>query len=498
MFRLLCSFLLGSAAVLGFAPFSWWSIVFFSLAGFLLLILSSFHKNIFLLGLFYGLGYFGFGVGWIQVSVHQFGIPSYFFSYGVTALLVIFLSIYVGFFAVLLRLLLNNGFHLAIAGPVLWLAIEYIRGHLFTGFPWLMLGYSQIDGPLSSYIPIIGSLGCSFLVVLVSCLAVTCVRMGRVPSIYCLCALASVFCLALLLRFYETTESRGLPLDVTLVQGAIPQEIKWHPDIRLPSIERYKSISADHWDSDIIIWPETAIPAFYNEVTEELKELGSLASRTDTNFLLGIPRISNESGLKYNSIVSIGDGRQVYDKRHLVPFGEYFPAAPYLNWLLDYLDIPMSEFSSGSPSQALLEFPSYKIGVSICYESVFPDLINRKAAESDFLVNLSNDAWFGDSLGPHQHLQIARARALETGRYLLRATNNGLTAIINHKGEVLKQATQFVPTYLRGYIQPKTGATLYTRLGDRPLICLAGFLFVSNLLFKSNLRSYRSRRYPYN
>ena len=498
MFRLLCSFLLGSVAVLGFAPFSWWPIVFFSLVGFLLLISSSFHKNVFLLGLFYGLGYFGFGVGWIQVSVHQFGIPSYFFSYGVTTLLVIFLSSYVGFFAILLRLLLNTGFHLAIAGPVLWLAIEYGRSHLFTGFPWLMLGYSQIDGPLSSYIPIIGSMGCSFLVVLVSCLIVTCIRSGRLPSIYRLCALVGIFVLGLVLRFHETTEPRGSPLDVTLVQGAIPQEIKWHPDIRQPSIERYRSISADHWDSDIIIWPETAIPAFRNEVREELRGLGSLASKTDTNFLLGIPRISNESGLKYNSIVSIGDQEQVYDKRHLVPFGEYLPAVSYLSWLFDYLDIPMSEFSSGSASQTLLEFPSYKIGASICYESVFPDLINRKAGESDFLVNLSNDAWFGDSLGPHQHLQIARTRALENGRYLVRATNNGLTAIINHKGDVLKQAAQFVPTYLRGDIQPRTGETFYTRLGDRPLMYLAGFLLMFNFFFRSDKRSYRSGSYPYN
>jgi apolipoprotein N-acyltransferase len=307
-----------------------------------------------------------------------------------------------------------------------------------------------------------------------------------------------LLCLGILLRFYETTESWGYPLDVTLVQGAVPQEIKWHPNIRQPSIERYRSISADHWDSDIIIWPETAIPAFRNEVEEEFEELGSLASKTDTNFLLGIPRISEESGLKYNSIVSVGDGEQVYDKRHLVPFGEYLPAVFRLNWLLDYLDIPMSDFSSGSPSQALLEFSNYKIGVSICYESIFPALINQTASESDFLVNLSNDAWFGDSLGPHQHLQIARTRALETGRYLVRATNNGLTAIINHKGNVLKQATQFVPTYLRGPIQLRTGATLYTRLGDRPLMYLAGFLFLFNFFFKSNVRSYRSRSYPYN
>jgi apolipoprotein N-acyltransferase len=307
-----------------------------------------------------------------------------------------------------------------------------------------------------------------------------------------------VFFLGLLLSFHDTTESRGSPLDVTLVQGAIPQEIKWHPNIRQPSIERYKSISADHWTSDIIIWPETAIPAFRNEVRDELNQLGILASETDTNFLLGIPRISAETGLKYNSIVSVGDDEQVYDKRHLVPFGEYLPAVPYLNWLLDYLDIPMSDFSSGSPSQALLEFSSYKIGVSICYESVFPGLINQNASESDFLVNLSNDAWFGDSLGPHQHLQIARTRALETGRYLVRATNNGLTAIINHKGNVLQQATQFVPTYLRGSIQPKTGSTLYARLGDRPLLYLGGFLFVLNFFFKSNSRSYRSRSYPYN
>ena len=498
MIRLLCSFLLGSSAVLGFAPFSWWPVVFFSVAGFLLLILSSFHKNVFFLGLFYGLGYFGFGVGWIQVSVHQFGISNYFFSYGVTALLVIFLSSYVGFFSVLLRALSNKGFHLAISSPVLWLTMEYVRGHLFTGFPWLSLGYSQIDGPLSGYFPIIGSIGCSFLVVLVSSSIVTCVRAGRLPSIHRLCALMGLLCLGILLRFYETTESWGYPLDVTLVQGAVPQEIKWHPNIRQPSIERYRSISADHWDSDIIIWPETAIPAFRNEVEEEFEELGSLASKTDTNFLLGIPRISEESGLKYNSIVSVGDGEQVYDKRHLVPFGEYLPAVFHLNWLLDYLDIPMSDFSSGSPSQALLEFSNYKIGVSICYESIFPALINQTASESDFLVNLSNDAWFGDSLGPHQHLQIARTRALETGRYLVRATNNGLTAIINHKGNVLKQATQFVPTYLRGPIQLRTGATLYTRLGDRPLMYLAGFLFLFNFFFKSNVRSYRSRSYPYN
>jgi len=498
MFRLCLSFVCGAVAVVGFSPVDWWPVVILSVMGLCSLVLSKENQKVFLLGWFYGLGFFGFGVGWIQVSVHQFGIPSYFFSYGVTAALVMFLSLYFGIFAALLRYGLNNGLHLMVSAPALWILMEYSRGYFFSGFPWLSLGYSQLEGPLSGYVPLIGTLGCSFLIVLVGCLFLELFRGRKSSIVYRLSALASVFLIGVVLRFYEFTASSGAPLDVTLIQGAIPQEIKWHPDIRQPSIERYKNLSAEHWDADIIIWPETAIPAFRDEVEEKLTELASLSVKTDTDLLVGIPRVSVKDGRTYNSVALVDGGVQVYDKRHLVPFGEYLPVASYLGWLVDYLKIPMSDFGSGASAQALIQLSEHKIGVSICYESVFPNLVHTGVSEAAFFVNLSNDAWFGDTIGPHQHLQIARMRALEAGRYFLRSTNNGLTAIINDKGEILAQAAQFVPTYLRGQVQPKAGLTFYTRFGDGPLITLVGLLFIFNLFFKSDIRSYRSRSYPYN
>lgn len=497
MFRILLAFSMGAFSVVGFSPFNWWPAVVLSVVGFLLVIVSSTKHRVFLLGWSYGLGLFGFGVGWIQVSIHQFGIPSYFFSYGMTALLVMFLALYFGLFATLLRLSLNHGFHLIIAAPILWVLTEYIRGRFFSGFPWLSVGYSQIDGPLNGYVPFIGTLGCSFILILVCSLLAATFKAKKLSVVYFVSIIGTIVLLGVILRFYESTESIGSPLSVVLVQGAIPQEIKWHPDIRQPSIQRYKSISAKHWDADIIIWPETAIPAFRNEVLEELQELTSLSKSTETDLLIGMPRISDEDGRTFNSIALLDGSLQVYDKQHLVPFGEYLPLEPYLGWLINYLNIPMSEFSSGISTQPLLEVSGYKIGVSICYESVFSNLINKGLPEAGFLVNLSNDAWFGDSIGPHQNLQIARMRALESGRYLLRSTNNGLTAIISDKGDVLGQAPQFVPTYLRGHVQPKTGSTFYIRFGDRPLVYFTCFLLVFNLFFPSKTKPLCLRRRPY-
>jgi apolipoprotein N-acyltransferase len=266
----------------------------------------------------------------------------------------------------------------------------------------------------------------------------------------------------------EWVEALGRPLRVALVQGNIPLLVKWSSTERSRVLEVYKNLSSDV-EGELIVWPEAAIPYYADELTPDFWEWLQAHS---ADFVIGLLERRPEDGRTafYNSVLTVSEQTSFYRKVHLVPFGEYLPFAPLLGWLLDYLHIPMSDFSSWTEPQKLPRAAGVPLGITICYEDAFPSEIRKALPEAALLVNVSEDAWFGDSLAPHQRLQIARMRALESGRPMLRAANTGPSAVIDHRGRVIHQSAQFVATKLDGVVQPMQGATPYARFGDGPIV----------------------------
>jgi apolipoprotein N-acyltransferase len=269
----------------------------------------------------------------------------------------------------------------------------------------------------------------------------------------------------------DWTQPSGTPFKASLLQGNVPQNVKWQPEFQQATLDLYTEMTRQQWGSRLIIWPETAVPAFYHQVQNTyFAKLQAEAARNNADLLIGVPVVELPSENYYNAIVALGSQSGRYFKRHLVPFGEFLPLRPILGFVLDLLQIPLADFSRGSDRQEDLVAAGYPLAASICYEDIFGQESLAGLPQAAYLVNVTNDAWFGDSIAPHQHLQMARMRALETGRYMLRATNTGVTAVISPRGSIAKQAPLFQRTAITAEIEPMRGATLYVRWGDWPVI----------------------------
>jgi len=461
------AFLAGSLLLLAFAPFELPLIAFVSIISLLWLLLDISPLKAARTGYFFGLGYFGFGVYWVYYSIHHFGHAPLWLSIIIMLGMVAILASYIA----LISYLLNRFFtqykavRYLIAFPALWLAGEYFRSMLFTGFPWLSLGFSQIDTLLAAWAPVVGVYGVSWLTVLVA----ACVFLGFQSSSWlgrtsAFIVFLSCWLGAWQLNDVEWSQPRGKAISVALLQGNIPQEIKWSRDFRQPTLDAYRQMNADSAEVDLVVWPETAIPAFYHEVEKDyLAGIQKEAIASDTDVVLGIPVLGHQAGQYYNGLLSIRQMGQFYRKHHLVPLGEYMPLKPFSTFILAFLNIPLSDFSAGDAQQPLLTAAGYPFASSICYEDVFQQTSLVGLPEAAYLVNVSNDTWFGDTIAPFQHLEMARMRALESGRYMLRSTNTGITAIIDHKGRINKQAPMFKRHSLIGEIIPMQGATPFVQ-----------------------------------
>ncbi len=422
---------------------------------------------------------FGVGVNWLHISINLFGGVNLAGAHIITFISVAYLSLYPALFAYSYRRLFHNKsiFQFIIVTPVLWILSEWFRSCGIFGFPWLNIGYSQIDTPISSLAPLFGVYGVGWFTALISAVLaaffLTSKRMNIAPVSL---LLISWFALSLLGEINWTTEKSD-EFPVTLIQGAIPQEDKWQPEQRQKTLDLYLSLSEQSRDKQLVIWPETAIPAFYHQAQEVIQQMENTAKREGHDYLVGIPFQDHDSNKLYNGITVIGSSNDTYYKRHLVPFGEYLPFDSFLRPLLDFIKIPMSDFSEGPNLKPVVRAANEVIGVSICYEGVFGEEIIQALPEATMLVNISNDAWFGDSIAPHQHLQMARMRALETGRYMLRSTNTGISAIIDEKGIITERSPQFIPHVIRSKVKTFEGLTPYAKFGNYPVI-ISGFLLL--------------------
>jgi len=458
--------LAGAATVLAFAPVGFYPLALASFAVLVRLWMRAAPRACFRSGFAFGLGLFGGGVSWVYVSLSQFGGMPAPLAGLATFLFCAFIALFPAAAGWLqARVPAADGARACLVIPAAWTLFEWLRGWILTGFPWLSAGYAATGWPPEGYAPVLGVYGLSFLTL---SLAGMLWALITKKQILLFVVLVAVLGAGQALRAVDWTAPVGEPVRAALLQGNIEQEMKFRPERYARILETYARL-ADETSARLIILPETAVPRFYDGVEPEyLARLDAAAKRNGGDLLLGVPYREAQDRY-YNSVVTLGTApRQVYHKVHLVPFGEFVP--PGFGWVLHVLQIPLSDFSRGSPAQTPLAVAGQRVAVNICYEDAFGDEIARSLPEATLLVNVSNVAWFGDSLAPSQHLQIARLRAIETGRMHLTAANSGVTAAIDRDGRVLAQLPQFAAGRLEIAAQGYAGATPYVRLRDWPTL----------------------------
>ncbi|MBI3546049.1 MAG: apolipoprotein N-acyltransferase [Gammaproteobacteria bacterium] len=466
---------------LAFSPFDW-SLLAIICPAFLFLLWSpASPRRAAWRGFLFGLGMFGLGVSWVYVSMHRFGNMPLPLAALATLLFVMGLSLYPALFGWLQARFLNRRHitHTVLVLPAMWVLLEWVRGWFLTGFPWLNVGYSQVAGPLAGYAPVFGVYGVSFFCVLSAGLLAATLHDPKKFWLLFLPPLALVWIGGWLVGNVEWTQALDKPLQVSLIQGNISLESKWRPENRNAILERYLTLSEQAPRSDLIVWPESAIPTYFDTIDSNyLDRLRRLSFERNTDFVIGIVERDADRRRYYNSAVNIGAAGGVYRKHHLVPFGEFLPLQTLFGWLLQTLEIPMSDFSAGPANQPPLLVAGQKVGVSICYEDAFGEEVIRALPQATLLINVSEDAWFGDSLGPHQRVQMARMRARETGRSLLRAANTGPSMVIDAQGKIAALSPQFQAYTLTAMVQPLQGMTPYGRWGNLPIILLLSVVSV--------------------
>jgi apolipoprotein N-acyltransferase len=461
------AFLAGAATVLGFAPFGLFPLPWLTLAFALRQWQGAASPRAAAgLGFAFGWGLFLAGVSWVYVSMHRFGGMPGPLAALATVLFCALLALFPAASAWLARRLRGGGpWRDALAAAAAWTGTEWLRGWVLTGFPWLALGYAQAPpGPLAGYAPLLGVWGVTFLTVLLAALLACAVdqRRWRVPAA---AAFVGLVAAGFGLGRIAWTEPKAEPLQVSLLQGNIEQSLKWRPELLDLSLQTYLQLAQAH-PARLTVLPETALPTLLHALPPDY--LMQLKAAGGGDLLLGIAT-READGRYYNSAIGLAGGAlQRYGKQHLVPFGEFTP--PGFAWTLALLRIPMSDFARGGADQPPLSLAGEKVAVNICYEDVFGAEIRRALPEATLLVNLSNVAWFGDSLAPAQHLQIAQLRALETGRTMLRATNTGMTAVVDPDGGVRARLPAFQAGALQAQVRGYTGSTPYVRWGDGPVL----------------------------
>ncbi len=437
----------------------------------------------------YGLGWFGLGVSWVHVSIATFGGMPLIASLSIMALLVLYLALFPALAAYgAARLSAKQPQYWPLLLAICWTFSENLRSWLFSGFPWLSLGYSQTSGWLASYAPLVGETGINFILLLAagSFAALWRWQASRAAQWQFVSAVA-LLALAPALGSLKGWQTTGTQTAVALVQGNIRQELRWAPEQELPTMKKYMQLTRPHLADRLVIWPEAAIPQLEPQAQAYLFNLDMLAAEQRAAVVTGILDVKR-NGDAYNGMIVVGDTgvksqiyhyetHNRYQKHHLLPIGEFVPFERFLRDVAPFFDLPNSSFARGEWQQPNLQAKGHQLLAALCFEIAFPRQIRANfSADTDFLLTVSNDAWFGDSHGPWQHLEIARMRALEFGRPLLRATNTGVTAAIDADGKVLGQLPQFQDGVLTLDVPLTQGRTLYSLLGDWPLylLCLIG------------------------
>jgi len=481
--RVLLSAMAGALVPLGFSPFNFWPLGILAIALYFLCLQHSTPRDASRIGFAFGFGLFGVGASWIYVSIHDYGNASPLLAGLITLVFVSFMAVYNGAQALLWRRYVT-AFSPGLGFAATWVLCEVFRAWFLTGFPWLFLGYAHVTSPFSGVAPVFGVYGLSLLVALSGTwlaqllLVVKTTQPGhrlaaftKAPALW---ALAIIQLLAAVSTPIEWTHAAARePVRVGLVQGNIPQEVKFREESIQEGLDRYAELTAPLWTSDLVVWPETAIPLIMQDEPELMETLAAQARRYNTALVTGVFARS-ELGL-HNSLAVVGNGSGVWNKQKLVPFGEYVPLRNVVENLLQLFALPLSSLTPGAYEQPLLHAAGLTIAPYICYEVVYPDFARHVGRDADLLLTVSNDTWFGHSFGPPQHLQMAAMRARELGRYMVRATNNGISALIDQQGRIIAETPQFQAETLQGTVLAFEGTTPFARWGSWPvwIFCVA-------------------------
>lgn len=467
----------GGLFPLALAPLLWWPV---GLASIAIFVIALWHaesvKQAFWRAWLFGFGKFATGVSWIYVSMHDYGGTSAILSCFLIGLFAAFLALIPAAWFALRQAFFSSPLLSWLTIPVFWFLHEWFRSWFLTGFPWLFAGDAHLFTWLAGWAPVIGSYGLSVIVLL----SVTALYHYYLHRRYAYLAVLLLWPLGFGLQHIEWTHKTG-ELTVSAVQGNVPQDKKWLPEMINPTLNKYFEQTRQHWDSDLIVWPETAVTILLQKFQPYLDAFAAEAQQHHTTLITGVPFRygpgSPLAGEYHNSVVAAGSGEGIYHKQQLVPFGEFVPFEKYIRGLIPFFNLEMSSFLHGEPDQALLKVGKHQDGKEelfliapyICYEIAYPQLVSRMARQADFLITVSNDAWFGDSLGPKQHMALAQMRALETQRYLLRATNTGITALVNEHGAIIEQLPTLTLGSLTGVADMRQGQTPYMQWGLWPL-----------------------------
>jgi len=480
-FALRLAFPVGAALALAFAPFGVWPLAIVCPAWLFLAWQDASPRRAAAIGFWFHSGTFLAGTYWLYHSIHTVGGE----AIGVAMVLMLGLVSIMGAYLALLgyvqaRLLPKTGALRWLIGlPACWVLLEWWRGWFLSGFPWLSLGYAQIDSPLAGLAPLLGVYGISLACAL-NAGAVTCLVLGKANLRPWAVAILLVPWLASASLWHHSwTAARDAPVGVAVVQASIAQDHKWSPEWRDKTLTLYRQLAEPHFGTPLIVWPEAALPDVAHQLVSYLNVLWSDAHGANSDIVMGLLHYDAEKDTYYNGVLALSDQVQWYHKRHLVPFAEYFPS--FVRGSMRLLNLRYGDFGAGAADQAPLSAAGQKLGMTICYEDGFGSEQLAMLNEATLLVNVTNDAWFGDTSAPYQHLDISRMRALEAGRDMVRAANDGVSALIASDGKIMATLPRFKAAVLTGQVQPRTGLTPYARVGNWPvmLLCLLGVLWVA-------------------
>lgn len=473
LLRYLIALIAGALVACAFAPLGWWPLAILGPAVLMVLWQDAAPRHAAWLGFWFNAGTFGLGAYWLYISIHDFGPAPIWLSLSLVLALVAIMGLYHALLGyIVARWLPKTGqWRWLVAIPAAWLLIEWWRGWFLSGFAWLSLGYSQTDTWLARLAPILGVYGLTVILLLnAGALASLALTRKWLPA---LTAIAAPWLIALAVQGIDWTHASGKPVNIAIVQGAIPQDLKWAESHRESTLRLYRDLTEKALGTPLVVWPEAAPPDLANYIVDYLRELYSTSHARGTDVVLGVARASDDMQQYYNSVLALGEQVTWYDKRHLVPFGEFFPVPAFVRSWLRLQSLPYSDFTHGADSQPPLPAGGLKLAATICYDDAYGSSLLESLKEADTLINVTNDAWFGHSSARHQHFQIARMRAIETGRYLIRAANDGISAVIGPRGEVVARAPEYQPTVLRATVVPRLGLPPYAYTGNWLIILLA-------------------------
>ncbi|UJF23682.1 apolipoprotein N-acyltransferase [Suttonella sp. R2A3] len=487
----LIAVILGSLLPLAFAPFTYGWLAIPLMLGLSWLWLSPYTHHPGRLGFVFGLGYFGFGLHWVYISLYAFGDAPLYFAIAANILLVTVMACFPMLCGWLLgKLSARTSAFRALLIPLLWSISELGRAYFLSGFPWLSIGYTQTQGIFNGLAPLGGVFSIGFvLVLIVSLIAYAWFKHRLAPAIFALALIG----IALATRLLEFTTPTGTPLSVALVQGNVAQSQKFDPEHQWANLEQYIELSAPR-DEAVIVWPETAIAFMESDLQDTtLAQLDEQFMRTGQTLVTGIPSGDLAERIYYNAVITLGSGEGRFYKHHLLPFGEYLPLRPVFAFFDDFVDIPYSDFTRGDAKQTPITTNGIPAGVSICFEAAFGRDIRQALPQAQYLINVSNDSWFKDSIAADQHLQMNQMRAQEMGREIARATNDGITAVINTQGAIRARLPRFQPAVLSEAVQPYTGLTPYAQFGNQIVFAvlalyamMLGFFYITHFRYGKN------------